>query len=165
MAYSRKIRESVIKLMLPPNSMSNAEIHNQTNIPEGTLEKWREELRRNGHAAPSSDSPAEQWSSRDKFLIVMETFTMNEADLSEYCRQKGLYPEQIKLWQDACQQANGGVAIDLVEASRIQKETEKELKAVRKDLKRKEAALAETAALLVLSKKAEAIWGRHSEED
>ena len=56
-------------------------------------------------------------------------------------------------------QANGGVA---QEAARIQKELrlkERELKKLSQELRRKEAALAETAALLVLRKKADAIWG------
>ncbi len=42
----------------------------------------------------------------DKFLIVMETYVMNQADLAEYCRKKGLYKEQIEAWRDSCLNAN-----------------------------------------------------------
>jgi hypothetical protein len=79
--------------------------------------------------------------------------------LSEYCRSKGLFVEQVNAWKDACMQANGGVA---QEAARMQKELrlkERENKKLQAELRRKEAALAETAALLVLRKKADAIWG------
>jgi hypothetical protein len=61
-------------------------------------------------------------------------------------------------------QANGGVAQELALSRRREKEKDKELKDVKRELHRKEAALAETAALLVLRKKAEAIWGPQDEE-
>jgi transposase len=77
---------------------------------------------------------------------------MNEAELSEYCRSKGLYPEQVKQWQDICQQANGENSANLIEVMKREKDLEKRLRQVIKDLQRKESALAETAALLVLSK-------------
>lgn len=67
----------------------------------------------------ASDAPAERWSSQDKFLIVLETATMSEIELSEYCRTKGIYPEEVQAWKDACIQANGGVAR---EASRLNRE-------------------------------------------
>lgn len=89
----------------------------------------------------------------------METASLSEVELAEYCRSKGLYVEQVHAWRDACIQANGGVA---QEASRLQREVrekEREIKHLQKDLRHKEAALAETAALLVLRKKADAIWG------
>jgi hypothetical protein len=57
----------------------------------------------------------------------------NEVELSEYCRRKGLYPEPIRAWRKACQQA-------------------KEIKQLQDELRRKDKALAETAALLVLQK-------------
>jgi transposase len=79
--------------------------------------------------------------------------------MAEYCRSKGLYVEQVNAWKDACMQANGGVA---EQAARLQKELrqkERDYKKLEQELRRKEAALAETAALLVLRKKANAIWG------
>jgi len=164
MAYPKHIKEVAISMMLPPISKTNNQIHGTTKIPLATLQKWRDELRSNGHAAPSGEPTSEQWNSRDKFLIVTESITMNEAELSEYCRQKGLYPEQVKKWQDVCQQANGGATVNFVEAMHRERELEKELRQVKKELRRKDAALAETAALLVLSKKAEAIWGTHNED-
>lgn len=80
-------------------------------------------------------------------------------ELAEYCRQRGLFVEQVESWRDACIQVNGGVA---QEATRLQKELrqkDKEIKQLQRDLRRKETVLAETAALLVLRQKAYAIWG------
>ena len=84
---------------------------------------------------------------------------MNETELAEYARKKGLYVEQIKSWKDAYLNANGGVAKEAARLNRELKDSEKECKKLEKELQRKEKALAEAAALLVLSKKANAIWG------
>jgi transposase len=164
MAYSKELKQSVIAKMIPPNNQPLMQIQRETGIPEGTLKKWKSEIRNRGIAAPAGEQVSEKWSTRDKFLIVVETATLSEIDLAEYCRKKGLYVEEIKAWQDNCMQANGGVAKELASSQRREKDKEKELKQVKKELQRKEAALAETAALLVLRKKAEAIWGA-TEED
>ena len=89
---------------------------------------------------------------------------MNETELAEYARKKGLYIEQIKAWRDACMNANSGVAKEAARLSQQLKDSEKERRKLQKELQRKEKALAETAALLVLSKKANAIWGDPKDE-
>ncbi|WP_460001156.1 IS3 family transposase [Paradesulfitobacterium aromaticivorans] len=160
MRYPKELKNSIITKMLPPNNQSLSQIQQETGVPEGTLKLWRKEIREKGFAAPAGEQQSEQWSTRDKFLIVVETSTLSEIEFAEYCRKKGLYVEQVKSWQDNCMQANGGVAQELALAQRREKEIEKELKQVKKELQRKESALAETAALLVLRKKANAIWGK-----
>ncbi len=82
-------------------------------------------------------------------MIVVETASLNAAELSEYCRQKGLYVEQVESWRDACMQANGGVAEEASRLNRESKEKDKAIKKLEKELKRKDEALTETAALIV----------------
>lgn len=157
--YSDEFKYSIVKKMMPPDNHSVSQIARETGLSEGTLFNWKKRARARGIAVPSGEQESERWSTQDKFLIVMETTSLSEIELAEYCRSKGLYVEQVLAWRDACMQANGGVA---QEASRLQKELrqkDKELKKIEKELHRKEAALAETAALLVLRKKANAIWG------
>ncbi len=72
--------------MLPPNDISICKLSKEEGIPEATLHKWRTEVCANSYAIPASDAPVERWSSHDKFLIVLETATMSEIELSEYCR-------------------------------------------------------------------------------
>ena len=165
MAYTRRVKEAAIRMMLPPESKPLSKISETLGIPLGTLKKWQQELRASGHAAPANDDPADQWSSKDKFLIVVETINLNEAELSEYCRLKGLYPEQVKQWQEICIRANGEIPGQIAEMMQQDKAMQRELRQIKKELQRKESALAETAALLVLRKKAEAIWGTPDEED
>lgn len=86
----------------------------------------------------------------------METALMNEAERSVYCREKGLYAEQLDAWKagfegaDACHTSASKAELAL---------ERKRSRALEKELLRKDRALAETAALLTLSKKAQAIWG------
>ena len=89
---------------------------------------------------------------------------MSETELAEYARKKGLYVEQIKAWRDACMNANGGVAQEAARLTKELKAAERANKQLQKELDRKEKALAETAALLVLRKKADAIWGDPEDE-
>jgi transposase-like protein len=84
---------------------------------------------------------------------------MSESELAEYARKKGLYVEQIKSWRDACMNANGGVAQEAARLTKELKTAEQANRKLQKELDRKEKALAEAAALLVLRKKADAIWG------
>ena len=163
MVYSPELKEAMLRRMLPPNSESVTKIAKEEGIPQGTLSRWKNEAKANGIAAPTGDN-TETWSTQDKFLIVVETASMNETELAEYARKKGLFVEQIKAWKDACMNANGGVAKEAARLNRELKDSEKERKKLEKELQRKEKALAEAAALLVLSKKANAIWGDPEDE-
>jgi transposase-like protein len=89
---------------------------------------------------------------------------MSETELAEYARKKGLYVEQIMAWRDACMNANGGIAQEAARLNKELKAAERANKELQKELNRKEKALAETAALLVLRKKANAIWGEQEDE-
>jgi transposase-like protein len=164
MAYSKELKQSIVAKMIPPNNQSLNHIQQETGIPIGTLQKWRMQIREEGTAAPAGEQVSEQWNTRDKYLTVIETASLSEIELAEYCRKKGLYVEQVKSWQNNCLQANGGVAQELALSQKREKEKDHVIKLVRKELQRKESALAETAAILVLRKKAIAIWGEADEE-
>lgn len=163
MHHSPELKEAVLRRLLPPNNESIAKVSREEGIPQGTLSRWKNEAKAQGIAAPSGDN-ADVWSTQDKFLIVVETASMNESDLAEYARKKGLYVEQIKAWRDACVNANGGIAKEAAHLHHELKESQKARKKLEKEIQRKDKALAEAAALLVLSKKADAIWGDPEEE-
>lgn len=159
MNYSPELKDALLRRMLPPNNESITKISREEGISEQTLRNWRDKARKEGYAAPGTDAVPDDWSTQDKFLVVVETASMNETELAEYARKKGLYIEQIKAWKDACMNANGGIAKEASRLNRELKDSEKERRKLEKELQRKEKALAEAAALLVLSKKANAIWG------
>ena len=100
---------------------------------------------------------------KNKLAVVIETAALNEEGLAEYCRQKGLYVEQIARWREAAAAgAETQRPLSVAERRELQQERKKTRK-LTKELRRKDKALAETAALLVLQKKAREIWG--DEED
>ena len=159
MNYNPEYKEAMLRRMLPPNNESITKIAKEEGLSEQTLRNWRDKARKDGYAAPGKDAVPDDWSTQDKFLIVVETASLNETELAEYARKKGLYVEQIKAWKDACMNANGGIAKEAARLNRELKDSQKERKKLERELQRKEKALAEAAALLVLSKKANAIWG------
>jgi transposase-like protein len=136
----------------------------ETGVSDVTLYKWRKEYRNRGIAVSADNSQAEDWKAEDKLAIVIETAGLKSAQLSEYCRSRGLYPEQIDQWKTAALSGYQRHAQAEKEKNRYRQEERKQIKRLESELRRKEKALAETAALLVLSKKCEAIWGV-SEED
>ena len=159
MGYPRERKEAVLKKMLAPHNRSIKELAEEEGISEGTLYNWRKAARGEGRLMPDGDSTPQGWASTDKFAAVLETAAMNEAELSAYCRQRGLYPEQIQAWREACEQANDWDRTQHKRLKEARKSDEKRIKELERDLQHKEKALAETAALLVLRKKAQAIWG------
>ena len=159
MGYSPERKSSVLKRMLPPNNVAIRQLAQEEGISEATLHKWRAEARLKGQLMPDADAGPEGWSSRDKFAAVLETAALNESELGEYCRKRGLYSAQIAAWRSACEQANDWDRASSVRQGRVTKEEKKRIKDLERDLARKDRALAETAALLVLRKKASAIWG------
>jgi len=157
--YSPERKTAVLKRMLPPDNTAIRQVSQEEGISEATLYDWRAKARRKGQLLPDADAGPEGWSSRDKFAAVLETAALNEADLAEYCRKRGLFPEQIKAWRMACEQANDWDRASTARMGQATKEEKKRVKELERNLARKEKALAEAAALLVLRKKASAIWG------
>lgn len=150
--------------MMPPENMPVSALAKETGITEQTLYTWRRQLKNLGKPVPGDGKNPEGWSSEDKFAVVLETAALNEAELAEYCRRKGLYAEQIAAWRQACLTANASAA-ELTRSQREQaKEDRKRIRQLEKELQRKEKALAEAAALLVLRKKVQAIWGDKEED-
>ncbi|WP_231702301.1 transposase [Halopseudomonas litoralis] len=110
---------------------------------------------------PSKPSSPDRWDARAKLAAVIRTASMNEAERSTYCREHGLYPEQLEAWKEAFENMGaGGHPADKAQLTAERKKS----RSLEKELLRKERALAEAAALLTLSKKARAIWGT-SEDD
>jgi len=162
--YTEETKASILKRMMPPNNESVSQISKEFGITEPTIYKWRKEARIAGNPTPGDGQVSEKWSSEDKFLVVMETYAMNQADLADYCRKKGLYKEQIEAWRESCLNANGRESNQTKQLNQELKEEKRKAKTLEKDLLKKEKALAEAAALLLLRKKAQAIWGDQEDE-
>jgi transposase len=90
------------------------------------------------------------WTTEARFSVIVETAKLSETELSEYCREKGLYPEQVRTWKASfiAHDKMSGNGDKKAEA----KVDKKRIIQLEKELRRKEKALAEAAALLILEK-------------
>ena len=153
--YSPEFKASIIAKMLAPN---NAEVPNpacETGIPKDTLYCLRSKAPRAAEQASVVATAPGEPSSEEKFAAVLETAPLNEMELSAYCRRQGLCPQQIEAWRTNCRQANTPVS-SKAERARV-RENKRKIKTLESELRRKDRALAEAAALLMLQKKVRAI--------
>lgn len=104
--YSDEFKEQVVRKLMPPNAQSVAQVHRETGISEPTLYAWRNRFRAEGRVVLADPSNPESWGGENKLAVVIETAALNEQKLAEYCRRKGLYPEQIQRWCAAAASGN-----------------------------------------------------------
>jgi transposase-like protein len=154
--YSAEFKASIIARMLAPNNAPIPDLARELNIPKDTLYAWRSKARKEAQGAAAGALPCSGRSSEEKFAVVLETATLNEVELGEYCRGRGLYPQEIDAWRQSCAQANAMVC-SKGERAEIRAHKQR-IKQLEQELGRKEKALAEAAALLVLEKKVRALF-------
>jgi len=157
--YTAEFKESVLKRLEPPTNDTVASLAEELGVSRTAIYTWR----RAKDNSSGNPRPAKRWSSKDKFHIVLETSTLTEQELAAYCRRKGLYLEDVEAWRKQCIRANASNSEDPFKLAEDLKEEKKRTKILERELRRKDKALAETAALLVLRKKIQAIWGDHEE--
>lgn len=96
--------------MMPPQNRTVSELSEETGITAVTLYAWRRQAREKGVAVPGDGKQAADWSSSDKFRMVLESAALSDVEVGEYCRRKGVLVEQLKQWREACEQTNAVVA-------------------------------------------------------
>jgi transposase len=125
-------------------------------VGAGTLERWRED-------AQSRPARGRAWTAGARLEGVIATAAMNEAGRSAWCREHGVYPAELEKWRASCTQAlaEPEEARASPQATRADRRRIRELE---REVLRKDRALAETTALLVLSKKVAAIFNKGEDE-
>ena len=165
--YSEAVKADVRKRMSPPHRQSVARISEELGIHVITLYKLRKTWRLQGEVVPASAKDPEGWGATDKFTVVLETAGFNSTELSAYCRERGLFPKQVDRWRQAAQDANKKPVLTLKEQKDLDhrhQQDQREIKQLKQELRRKEKALAEAAALLLAAKKIQAFWGEDGDD-
>ena len=161
--YSEKFKESIIQKMMPPNNVPVSKLVRDTGISDVTLYNWRKNAISKGVPVAGDGKNPGQWTAANKLAVIIETAALNEVEIAEYCRKKGLFTEQIQQWKEAIISTAPDRLENLTKQrkamSEAQKKDKKTIKKLERELHRKDKALAEAAALLVLTKKAQEIWG------
>ena len=164
--YSIEEKEKLTKKMLPPENCSITKLSIETGVSRSTLSTWKSKALK-GQPSRGCGRPKNTVSSREKFMIVMETYTLSEIDLAKYCREHGYYVEDVKKWRLSCIDANANNQNNSVSSNDLKVELieeKKKSKELSKELRIKDKALAETTALLVLRKKLNAIFAGDEED-
>jgi transposase-like protein len=163
-SYEKAEKEVLIQRMLEPENISIKQLSIETGISPSTLSTWKTKAIEKKQSQENIGNKPK--SAKEKFMVVMQTYTLSEVELASYCQKKGLYVEKVKKWRESCLHANEpGKEVQCVISLKEELHSDKKrIKSLEIELRRKEKALAETAALLVLRKKLDAILG-DGEED
>ena len=102
MAYSIERKEAILKKLLPPINQTVAEVARAEGLSVNTLYNWRDKARQSGLPVPGKTPTSNDWSADTKLATVVETMALSESELSQYCREKGLYVDQIMSWKSQC---------------------------------------------------------------
>ena len=142
--------------MLPPQSAAVQVVAHEIGVGVGTLERWHDD-------AQSRPARGRAWTAAARLEAVITTAAMDEATKGAWCRQHGVFPAELDKWRTS---ATAALA-EPEEARACPQATRQDnnrIKELERDLLRKDRALAETAALLVLSKKVAAIFNKGEDE-
>ena len=153
--FSKEFKDQAVEKCINGSAdKSIKQIAEELNIGYSTLQKW---LKNASVMKPHSRSSSDHWSAAEKLAIVSKALSLSEPELGAYCREQGIYTHEITAWQKEFESMTKPN-----EQVKIEREKNRELKAknkaLEKEIKRKDKALAEAAALLVLQKKVQAFF-------
>ena len=103
MGYPKELKAMVLQRMMAPGNETIGMLAKEFNVTEATLYAWRREALKAGAVVGGTGAVPEQWSGAVKFAVVLETASLPQAELAEYCRRKGLYIEQVQAWRSQCE--------------------------------------------------------------
>lgn len=153
--YSNEFKARAVARLLPPESAPIPQVSQEIGVSVATLERWMS----NALSRPAPRA----WTAAARLEAVIATAAMDEAQQSAWCREQGLFPADLQQWRQ-----NAMAALSRPEEARASpqetRDDRRRIKELERDLRRKEKALAEAAALLVLSKKLEAIFQQGGDE-
>ena len=155
--YGQEFKDRAVARLLPPESSPLKDVANEIGVGVGTLERWRSE-------ALAQPAHERIWTAAARFDAVVTTTAMDEASKSAWCRANGVYPQELEQWRETAVASLSGAEVPRTNAQETKKHLRR-IKELERDVSRKNNALAETAALLVLSKKVSAIFNREMGED
>jgi transposase len=159
MKYSPEIKELVVQKKLSGN-LSVKQLSDEFGISSWTIRHWLHGYQNSGISAGKEKRP-QDWTPQERFEALLEVSRLPEDELGSWCRSKGLHTHHLKSWK---QDAIAGCSNQIATRTKTDRSLEKENKSLKRELTRKEKALAEIAALLVLKKKADALWGESGDD-
>ncbi len=158
MAYSKTIKTSILKQILGESKRKVKEVSESSGISVYTIYKWLKEAKSSTSFIDTAEKSPRQYTSKEKYHLLMQAAKTNEKDRGFFLREHGIHSQHLTLWD---QELRSMAANKDTENKKKLSRLEKENRDLKKELARKEKALAEAAALLVLKKKLDAIIEDH----
>jgi transposase-like protein len=149
MKYTLDFQESIVKKAL---TSSVREVSEETGISGWSIYRWIKE-HGNGNMVASRNGPR-SLTLPQKHALLLEYKTIAGENAGEWLRKNGLCSDHLEKWQKEISEAMGKNSEEKIEIRKLKDENE----ALKKELRRKEKALAEVSALLVLKKKLSHLW-------
>ena len=157
MGYPIEMKEAVLKKVLTSGKPYH-EIAREAGIGRSTLTYWLKNQKKDGKKnLTEKEKRPQEWAAEERLNALMETGGMSEGERVSWCRKRGIFTHHLEQWRKDILSllASNGTPCKSKDAIRLKREND----ALKKELNCKDKALAETAALLVLKKKADYIWG------
>jgi len=129
-------------------------------IGRSTIQNWLRQDRRSGVTeVVKGERRPEDWTAQERLSALIESSALSDDELGAWCRGQGLHTHHLERWRREMIEGQ-----DRKGSQSTLRTLRAENRSLKKELRRKEKALAETAALLVLKKKAAAIWGEPEDD-
>lgn len=160
MIYTRGFKAKMVQRMSSPDAISAIRLSKEVGVSQSQLSRWLRVARTVGPMTKRqrADSPSQVGASRssdEKVRIVVAAAALAPGELGAFLRREGVHEAEVEQWRTAILGAlESGVAKGSGRSG-----DSKRIKELERELRRKDKALAETAALLVLQKKVREIWG------
>lgn len=161
MQFSDVFKARAVRRMVGPGAISANRLSRDVGVTQSTLSRWLREAR-NVEAMTKPSKPVKSksskptWTGAEKLRVVRASYGLDETALGALLRREGVHEAQLVEWLKATEEALGAKAPS---ASRGPSPEARRNQELEREIRRKDKALAETAALLVLKKKVQAIWG------
>lgn len=168
MPYSEKFKQRMIQRLSRPNAPSATKLSVEVGVPQPTLSLWLRRARRlppmakqhNEEPQPAEPRSPKSWSSEEKYRVVLEAATIADVDLGEFLRRKGLHAAQLEEWRRVAAEGAKAALGQARKPGRQQPKSDpRRVRELERELRRKDRALAELAALVALKKKLDLLWG------
>jgi transposase len=157
-SYSQEFKQSVVQKVTSPGGPSITEMSKSLGVHYTSIRSWVQT-----YANTPSMKKSKEWTPEARLEAIIKTATMSENEFGEYLRANGLHSNQIEEWRQDIYSSQKGVGRPKVDPELAQLRDEK--KKLTKNLERKDRALAEMSARIVLLKKSRLIWGDGEDEE
>ena len=149
--YSPAVKERMLRRLTGPSAISAMALGRETGIGQTVLSRWLRDARTVDRMAPN---PKKKWTGAEKLRVVIAARGLSDAELGALLRHEGIFETDLVAWRGVAEAALSDTVRRPGDSDAVRR-----IHALERELQRKDAALAETAALIVLKKKAQAIWG------